>query len=126
VSRDPERLLDFYTRVAGLRRTGGRGGVHELSGTAGSNGAHLVIVPAANGLEPGLHHFSLELDDAAALDAAADALALRGVPIDRRVAVASKRSVFLRDPDGQRVEMFCKARGAQAAEPQRPLDPYLI
>jgi catechol 2,3-dioxygenase len=125
-TRQPDRLLEFYTGVAGLSRTGGRNGVHELSGTEGCNGPHLVIVAAAGGIEPGLHHFSLELDDEAALDAAADALVARGTSVDRRIAIASKRSIFLRDPDGQRVEMFCKARGAQASEAQRPLDPYLI
>lgn len=121
-----DRLLEFYTGVAGLSRMGGRNGVHELCGTDGRNGAHLVIVPAANGIEPGLHHFSLELEHEAALSAAADALDARGTPIDRRILAASKRSIFLRDPDGQRVEMFCKAKGVPSSEPHRPLDPYLL
>ncbi|MGH7004847.1 MAG: VOC family protein [Alphaproteobacteria bacterium] len=126
VSRQPDRLLEFYTSVAGLTRLAGESGVHVLRGTETSHGAHLVIVPWTDGIEPGLHHFSLELEDESALNVAADALGARGASIDRRISCAAKRSIFLRDPDGQRVEMFCDARYTRLDESHWPLDPYLI
>jgi catechol 2,3-dioxygenase len=106
VTRRPDRLAEFYTKVAGLRSLEERDGHHTLCGSDDRHGAHLTIVPAAKGLEPGLKYFSLELESEHALDAAESEIAARKVPVDRRVSGSAKRSVFLLDPDGQRVEMF--------------------
>jgi catechol 2,3-dioxygenase len=108
-SRTPDRLAEFYIRVAGLRRCGtATGAVHILRGSAGPGDRHLVIVPAAGGEPAGLHHVSLELADASEVDRSANALAARGTPIERSVATARKRSIFVRDPDGQRIEFFAR------------------
>ena len=93
-----------------------------LAKTPGQIFPRRVIVPAGDGLAPGYHHFSLELDGRAGLDDAAETLAARGIPIVRRVSTARKQSLFLRDPDGMMVEMFSVAGGAAPAT----CDPFMV
>lgn len=110
-SPDPHRLATFYTEVAGLTPMGARGGAIMLRGAAPGRGADLTIVPAGEGRRPGLSHFSLELETPGSVAEAERNLAAVGSPLDGRSEKAGRRGVFLRDPDGQRVEMFCGADG---------------
>ncbi len=121
-SADPARLLDFYVDVAGLERVGGSAGAHVLRGSHRGYDRHLVIVPVPPGGTPGLHHFALEAPGAGAVEAAARGLAERGVTVERQIDGDGKRSLFLRDPDGQMVEFFARA-GAPAST---GTDPYLM
>lgn len=106
VSAQPERLVAFYTGVAGLSVVAERDGVVALRGSAPGSGTHLAIMTAAGEVRPGLSHFSLEIEGHSTLDEAERALRTAGTPLDGRVEMPGRRSVFLRDPDGQRVEMF--------------------
>jgi catechol 2,3-dioxygenase len=108
-SPDPQRLAAFYTKVAGLTPMGERDGAIMLRGTAPGRGADLTIVPLANGHGPGLSHFSLQVASAGALTDAERKLAAAGKALDGSTSAPGRRGVFLRDPDGQRVEMFCAA-----------------
>lgn len=108
-SPDPRRLAAFYTEVAGLTPVRGADGAVELRGSAPGNRADLTIVPAGEGRRPGLVHFSLEVEGPEALAAAERGLAAAATPLDGRAERAGRRSVFLRDPDGQRVEMYSAA-----------------
>jgi catechol 2,3-dioxygenase len=105
-SNDPARLAEFYRDVAGLRPSAPHGGAHVLRGQHHGYDRSLIIV-ARNGSEgSGLHHFAFELADVAALEAGEEKLARQHLEIERDVATAVKRSFFIRDPDGQRVEFF--------------------
>lgn len=109
-SRDPRRLASFYANVAGLTPMGERDGAIGLRGAAPGHGDDLVIVRADAGQAPGLRHFSLEVESAS-MAAAERKLAAARRPFDGRHGDGERRSLFLRDPDGQRVEMFCTAAG---------------
>jgi hypothetical protein len=68
---------------------------------------------------------SFELSDAAEVERCETALAARGQAIERSLALPAKRSIFLRDPDGQRVEFFARINGG-SAETKQPLDPFAV
>lgn len=100
VSRDPDRLTEFYQDVAGLRLVSN--GV--LRGADPRYERHLIIVPENAEMRAGLHHFGMELKSAADVEAAAAALAARGVAVTRNDA----NGIFVRDPDGQLVEFAAR------------------
>jgi len=100
VSRDPDRLVEFYQEVAGLRLVGK--GV--LRGSDARYDRHLIILPESAGMRPGLHRFGMELNSAAEIEDAASALAARGVAVER----GDKYAILLRDPDGQLVEFAAR------------------
>ena len=106
VVADLDRLRRFYEDIGGLEPAyeDPDGGFVCLRGT--SSNYDLVLFAARDGLEPGLHHVSFELDDGTDLDAAAAALPDLGYEIERRIDADAKRSVFLRDPDGIGVELY--------------------
>ena len=74
-----------------------------------------MLFAARDGLQPGLHHVSFELDDETDLDGAAAALPEYGIEVERRIDAEAKRSVFIRDPDGIGVELY--KPGASGASP---------
>jgi catechol 2,3-dioxygenase-like lactoylglutathione lyase family enzyme len=61
-------------------------------------------VPENAEMRAGLHHFGMELKSAADVEAAAAALAARGVAVTRNDA----NGIFVRDPDGQLVEFAAR------------------
>ena len=123
-SSDPQRLAAFYESVAGLQPIESGPGVWVLRGSHTGYGKHLVIVPK-NGAS-GLHHFAFELSKPEDLERAAGHLARCGIAVARQVATGEKRSVFLRDPDGQCVEFFVPL-SAPAASPRPPSgDSFLV
>jgi len=94
--------LAFYNDVAGLdvvARDGGRGAV--LRGSAGA--FDLVLFEAAGGPLPGLHHVAFEHLDLD-LDASKRRLAGAGIPVELEIDSQTKRSLFVKDPDGMLVE----------------------
>jgi catechol 2,3-dioxygenase len=126
VSHDPERLAEFYTRVAGLSRVASADGVAIMRGSHAGYERTLVIVGAAGGAAPGLHHFSFELRGAEDLENGRRELAARGVHVERTVATHAKRSFFLADPEGQRVEFFVRVGAAGPSPPELAADPHLV
>ena len=116
VASDLSRLRRFYEDIGGLEPAyeGPGGDFVCLRGT--SSICDLVLLAARDGLQPGLHHVSFELDHDTDLDAAAAALPDAGLEVERRVDAQTKRSVFIRDPDGIGVELYQPgASGASAA-----------
>lgn len=112
-SHDPLRLAAFYTKVAGLTPVSDGAGTLTFRGSAPGRGADLSIMSAAAGTQPGLKHFSLEVDGPKALTEAQRKHILAGGLVYGEAKRSNRLSVFLRDPDGQSVEMFC---GADARE----------
>ena len=115
-THDVARLSAFYRDVGGLRPTGGTadGRLALLRGSRDDYRYHLAIVAAAPGATPGMHHFTLEVADPQALDAAERLIEAQGFTVEARTDTESKRSVFLVDPDGFRVE-FAVPRSAGLA-----------
>ena len=108
-------MCAFYQDVGGLApvfRQAER--VALLRGSHTGYRYHLAIVAALD-QRPGLHHFSLELDSASALDAASQELQKRGFAVEREVDGPLKHGLFLVDPDGFRVEFFI-SKNARYAE----------
>lgn len=87
-----EEMTGFYQRVAGLSPVYADQQVALLRASLGDSPYHLAIVRTA--AEKSLHHFSFEVDGAEI-----DAGAYSG-PL--------KRSVFVTDPDGFRIEFFAR------------------
>ena len=96
-----------------------------LRGSAATPDYHCALFARADGLESGCHHFSCEMADEAAVADAEAALAARQIETVAAVDSATKRSFYLRDPDGFLVEFYatrdCDFAAAAAVPPaQRP------
>lgn len=105
VAKDLERLRRFYVDVGGLTPVaeGPDGSFLCLKGTSARY--DLVLFPEREGLEPGLHHVSFEVGDAD-LEPGAETLKSLGFEVERRIEIESKRSIFVKDPDGIGVEFY--------------------
>ena len=110
--RDAAKSKEFYTRTLGLRVA------HEdlERGTVflsfGRTHHDLALFQMATGeppdaKQPGLHHMAWQLGDFEELQAAYRELKAIGVPVESTVEHNVTRSVYFRDPDGNRVELFC-------------------
>jgi glyoxylase I family protein len=108
---DVERSRDFYGRVLGLREIASPlefdfvAVWYDLGGTY----IHLLLKPEADSISP--RHFCLHTPDIAG---ARQHLTNLGVPIDETVKIAAADRFFIRDPDGNRIEVL---------HWQRPFDP---
>lgn len=106
-----ERMAEFYHVVGGLDEVHRDEGVVFLRGSLASAPYHLVLCRRAAEEGRQYHHVSFELENEEALEAAEKALGAKGIePVDR-VDGESKRSFFLRDPDGLLSEYYVR-RGA--------------
>ncbi len=103
-------LLDFYTRIGGLKVVAREAGAIYLAGTHGAYPCNLVLVPAT---APAYHHAAFELAGEPELDAALQALDRRGIAIEGTTDLPWKRSFFLRDPDGLLSEWYVRRGGAR-------------
>lgn len=97
ISQNVDRLVQFYTEIAGLVVIAEDCDVVYLAGSHASYSHNLVLVPGAQG---GYGHASFELADDAALEAAMANFRERNVEITDLVDLPWKRSLFLTDPDG--------------------------
>lgn len=89
---------------------------------SGQLGLPDLLVLERMGDEPlGYHHAGLELAGLDELEGTVERLQGAGVPIERRIAHARKRSVVLRDPDGMAVELFAAVPGVDPAVTYRSL-----
>jgi catechol 2,3-dioxygenase len=104
--RDFDAALEFYTEVAGLEEVAGDRDhpLAVLRGTASTN--DLVLAGTRENEPTGLHHIAFEVTDERDLDAAEAALRGAGVEPEFRVDDRTKRSTFVRDPDGIQVELY--------------------
>lgn len=100
---DVARSRDFYGRVLGLKEIAAPKEFdfvaiwYDLGGTY----IHLLQKPVADTISP--RHFCLHTPDARAARAYFAAL---GVPIEETVKIAAADRFFVRDPDGNRIELL--------------------
>jgi catechol 2,3-dioxygenase len=110
--RDAAKSKEFYTRTLGLRVA------HEdlARGTVflsfGREHHDLALFQMATGeppdaSQPGLHHMAWQLGNFEELQAAYKELKAIGVPVESTIEHNVTRSVYFRDPDGNRVELYC-------------------
>lgn len=126
VAADYEAEFDYYTGTLGLTpRIGGReSGFCALGGTMGS--IDLALFRATEcGAEPGLHHIGFLLADEDDFEASLATYRNRHGEPDAVVESGFRRSVFLRDPDGIRLQFHTDradpAAGLAALTPQSAL-----
>ncbi|HEY3789867.1 MAG TPA: VOC family protein [Urbifossiella sp.] len=100
---DVVRSRDFYGRVLGLKEIAAPREFdfvavwYDLGGTY----IHLLRKPQADTISP--RHFCLHTPDAKAARAYFSGL---GVPIEETVKIAAADRFFVRDPDGNRIEVL--------------------
>jgi catechol 2,3-dioxygenase len=110
--RDAAASRDFYTRALGLKVA------HEdLEGGAvflsfGIQHHDLALFQLATGAPPdasapGLHHTAWQVGSFAELQAAHRDLRALGIAVESTIEHNVSRSVYFRDPDGNRVEIYC-------------------
>ena len=110
--RDAQQAKDFYIRVLGLQvayEDRQRGMVFLSFGTEHHE---LALFQLATGeppeaTQPGVHHIAWQLGSFAELQAAHRELLELGIPVEATVEHNVTRSVYLFDPDGNRVELYC-------------------
>ena len=112
VAQDYEGLVNFYVDVAGLEvaHAGADGSYTVFTGPLARH--DLVILPLTEGREPGMHHVGFELKSEEELEAAEAAVRANGIEPEASIDSSTKRSFFLLDPDGLRLEFYVSRDGA--------------
>ncbi|HJS74191.1 MAG TPA: VOC family protein [Vicinamibacteria bacterium] len=105
---DLERLARFYREVCGLEEVHRDEGVVFLRGSLDRYLYHLVLCRKDSRDERRYHHVSFELESDRALESASIALRSQGVEPEHVVDSETKRSFFLRDPDGLLSEYYVR------------------
>lgn len=110
--RDVAQSKAFYTRVLGLRvayEDTKRGMVFLSFGTEHHDLAlfQLATGDSPDTTQPGLHHTAWQLGSFAELQAAYRELGDLRVSVDATTEHNVTRSLYLRDPDGNGVELYC-------------------
>ena len=128
VTQELARLVDFYTSVGGLREVHREERAVYLRGALDSCSHHLAIYESAEKPAHGYHHVAFELENEAALEAAEATLAERGVHPVRAIDHSTKRSFYLKDPDGFLSEYYVRREQGFAELGQQPpeMRPYLM
>ncbi len=127
---DLKASCDFYVLVGGFEIVADYepGKIAFLS--LGDDHHHLALVQRATGprpdaTQPGLVHFAWRLDDFAALQAAYTELTEAGIevePIQHKVT----NSLYMDDPDGHLVELYCDRWGDKGLEVMRAEGPIRL
>ena len=106
VAEDYEGLYDYYTSLVGLQPT--LGGLDDrfavLGGTTG--GRQLTLFRSKAGQPTGLHHFGFQVWDEEDLEQSEQRLRAAGMEPAFVLDHATRRSVFVRDPDGILIEFY--------------------
>lgn len=118
-TQDVGRLVDFYTRVGGLKVVSEEGGVIYLAADLDAYEYNLVLVPHSHAA---YHHASFQLKDEAALESAKAALAQKGIALVNEIDLPWKRSIFLKDPDGMLSEWYVVGKGSRRLEARGNVD----
>ncbi len=110
---DLERAVQFYTNVLGFGLTT-RMGRHAAFLSAGGYHHHIGLNTwESDGGSPpppgstGLYHFAILLPDREALARAVRALEEHQWPIDGAADHGVSEAIYLRDPDGNGIELYC-------------------
>src|SRR5439155_1639420 len=109
--RDAEQSRDFYTQTLGLKVAHENLERGALFLSFGKEHHDLALFQQATGepparTQPGLHHVAWRLDNFEELKAAYQELKRMGIPLDSTAEHNVTRSVYLWDPDGNRVELY--------------------
>lgn len=114
VVKDMKRSFDYYTKVVGLQPLLGdvSSSFVILGGTCGER--NLSLFRAGNGRPPGYHHAGFAIEDEHELNASIAKAAAQGFKVDIDLVHATRRCVFITDPDGFRVQFFVE-RGASVS-----------
>ena len=127
VARDFEAMIAFFTDVAGLEQADEIGTETVLLRARASADFDLALFRTRDGLPPGMHHIGFEVADEDRL-VAAERNRENDTDIELILDRPDKRSVFVRDPDGIRIE-FHAGRAAQRGrigDAAPALWPYLV
>lgn len=108
VSNDTERLERFYKTVGGLEEVARDEGIVYLRASLDEYLFHLAICRTRNDGRAGYHHVSFELESADSVDQAEKALVDRNIEVLMSVDTETKRSFYLRDPDGLLSEYYVR------------------
>ena len=113
ITRLHERMVDFYSSVAGLERVAESADGDAVC-FAGAHAGYAFDVALFRGDAAAVHHYGYALADESAVEDAEGALKGAGVTIEKSIDGPCKRSFFIRDPDGQLLE-FHAARSPDPA-----------
>lgn len=106
VVSDMQASFDYYTTAIGLTPIAGNSSSPfvVLGGTCEES--NLSLFRAGNGREPGYHHAGFEAWNEEELEASVSKAAALGLRVDVDVSHPLRRSVFVTDPDGFRLQFF--------------------
>jgi catechol 2,3-dioxygenase len=111
--RNLERSAAFYQRIVGLTPVGRIFGGRAALFTGGRTHHELLLIEVGEAPGPlrgrrlGLYHLGFKVgEDLAALRAARDAVLESGFEIEGLADHTVSQSLYLRDPDGNEVELF--------------------
>ncbi|MGD2084502.1 MAG: VOC family protein [Chromatiales bacterium] len=111
--RDLARSVDFYTGAVGLERVAELFGGRAAMLTGGRTHHELLLIEVGDAPGPlrgrrlGLYHVAWKLGDSLdVLRRARDRLIAMGCTIDGQSDHGVSQSLYLRDPDGNEVELF--------------------
>ena len=130
MTRDFERMANFFTDVAGLdvvNLSPDRGLVC-LAGAKANHACDVALFRQAPGSANWVHHYGYQMPGENELEAADAALVAAGIEIEMRLDNATKRSIFITDPDDMRCEFYV-ARDPDLASLSSATDelrPYLV
>ncbi len=124
---DLEASRDFYVKVGGFEVMAENAERKIVFLSLGDDHHHLALIQRATGprpdaTQPGLVHFAWRLEDFAAVQAAYKELTEAGIeiePIQHNVT----NSLYMKDPDGHLVELYCDRWGDKGMEVMRTEGP---
>jgi catechol 2,3-dioxygenase len=108
IASDFEAMVNFYTDVVGLNEawTAPDRSYSLLRGHGDHPGYSLAIFPATTNRPPGVHHIGFELVDNNEFDDIEGNLKRMNVGLELRVDHATKKAIFVKDPDGLLVQFY--------------------
>ena len=127
VARDFAAMRSFFIDVAGLVPVGATDEDAVPFRGQATDGVDLALFRSRDDLAPGVHHIGFAVPDETAL-IAAEAKGREAGDIELILDRPAKRSVFIHDPDGMRIEFYAPRRGGRPGvdEAAPALQPYLV
>jgi catechol 2,3-dioxygenase len=126
VTRDHAAMVRHYIDVVGLRVIAGDrdGSFVILGGTVGEE--TLALFRGHGSRPPGLHHFGIELASESDLERGEAALRKRGLQPLFEIRHATRRSLYVGDPAGQKIQFYVNLEGGPQDWTALPEDVALL
>lgn len=110
--RDCVHSRDFYTQKLGMKVSSEKLERGQVFLTIGDEHHVLALFQRATldpptPDQPGIRHIAFQLDDFEALQNAYNELTAAGIPVESASEDGITRSIYVRDPDNNCVELFC-------------------